>query len=255
MPGSELLESRFLRASLRASCGAPGPAAEDALVMTILASVGFASNQCDLLVADLLDEALDLGVAELGLGLALELRVAELHRDDRGETLADVLTRELLVLLLEDLLVLGVAVDDRRQRRAEALLGAALVRVDRVGERVDRLGVGVGPLHRDVEAHRHVVLAGALGGEADDRLVDRALLGVDVRDVVLEAAVVPVGDLGGLERLVLVPARGAASASETSSASPVSTLLCPARSSRRTIVRPLLRKAISCRRRLIVSNE
>src|SRR3712207_7540346 len=52
-------------------------------------------------------------------------------------TLADVVAGELVVLLLEDLLVDRVAVDDRGQRRAEALLvGAALVRVDRVGERV-----------------------------------------------------------------------------------------------------------------------
>ena len=96
-----------MRASLRASCAARrARAADDALVMIVLASVGLRLEPVgDLLVADLLDEALDLGVAELGLRLALELRVAELHRDDRGETLADVLTRELLVLLLEELLV------------------------------------------------------------------------------------------------------------------------------------------------------
>ena len=44
----------------------------------------------ELLVGDLLDERADLGVAELRLRLALELRVAQLHRDDRGEALADV---------------------------------------------------------------------------------------------------------------------------------------------------------------------
>ena len=56
------------------------------------------------LVAGLLHEALHVGVAELGLRLALELRVGQLHRDDRGETLADVLAGE-LVVALEELLV------------------------------------------------------------------------------------------------------------------------------------------------------
>src|SRR6478736_1171687 len=44
-----------------------------------------------LLVGDLLDHRPHLGVAELGLGLTLELLVAQLHRDDLGEPLADVL--------------------------------------------------------------------------------------------------------------------------------------------------------------------
>src|SRR5204863_9634117 len=39
----------------------------------------------------LLHEALDRRVAELGLGLALELRLWDLHRDDRGKPLTDVL--------------------------------------------------------------------------------------------------------------------------------------------------------------------
>ena len=58
----------------------------------------------ELLVGGLLDERAHLGVAELGLGLALELRVAQLHRDDRGEALADVLAEEVVVLLLEEAL-------------------------------------------------------------------------------------------------------------------------------------------------------
>ena len=61
----------------------------------------------ELLVGDLLDHRAHLGVAELGLGLALELRVAQLHRDDRGEPLADVLAEEVVVLLLEEALALG----------------------------------------------------------------------------------------------------------------------------------------------------
>ena len=115
-----------------------------------------------LLVADLLHERLDLGVAELGLRLALELRFADLHRDDRGQALADVVAGEVRVLLLEELLVLRVLVDHRRQRRAEALLvGAALVGVDGVGEGVHRLRIAGVPLHRDLD-----LMAGALAGEA-----------------------------------------------------------------------------------------
>ena len=61
--------------------------------MTILlASVGFSSSQsAELLVGGLLDERAHRDVAELALGLALELRVAQAHRDDGGEALADVL--------------------------------------------------------------------------------------------------------------------------------------------------------------------
>ena len=44
----------------------------------------------ELAVDGLLDQALDRRVAELGLRLALELRVVELHRDHRGQALADV---------------------------------------------------------------------------------------------------------------------------------------------------------------------
>ena len=46
-------------------------------------------------------------VAELRLRLALELRVADLHRDDRGEPLARVLALEPRVLLLEQPVVEG----------------------------------------------------------------------------------------------------------------------------------------------------
>ena len=138
----------------------------------------------EVLVADLLDERAHLGVAELGLRLALELRLGDLHRHDRGEALADVVAGERRVLVLDELLVPRVAVDRRGQRGAEALLvGAALGGVDRVAERVDGLGVARVPLHRDLD-----LVAGALRLEPHRLAVDRVLGVVDVGDEVLEAA-------------------------------------------------------------------
>ena len=122
-------------------------------------------------VDDVGDEALHARVAELGLRLTLELRVGELGGDDRGEPLAHVLAGEVVVLLLELALLPRVAVERARQRRAEAReVRAALVRVDVVGEREDRLLVGAVPLHGDLD----VALVG-LALEEDDLLAERSL--------------------------------------------------------------------------------
>ena len=48
----------------------------------------------EVLVRRALDERAHLGVAELRLGLALELRIAEPHRHDRGQALAHVVALE-----------------------------------------------------------------------------------------------------------------------------------------------------------------
>src|ERR687895_811866 len=99
-----------------------------------------------------LDEALDGRVAELRLRLALELGLAELPRDDRREALAHVLALEVWVLFLELAGLARVGVDRAGERRAEARqVRAALVSVDVVGEREERLLVGVVPLHRDLD--------------------------------------------------------------------------------------------------------
>lgn len=165
-----------------------------------------------LLVDDLLHEGLGLRVAQLGLRLALELRLAQLHRDDRGEALADVLAGEVVVLLAEQLLVARVPVDQRGQRRTEALLvRTALVRVDRVGEGVDALGVLRVPLHGDLGREETVLV---LGLDVDHRLVnDVALAGVEVLHEIDDAVFVVVRDraggllLGGLDRVSAVRAR------------------------------------------------
>ena len=48
---------------------------------------------------DRLDDRAHLGVAQLGLGLALELRVGQLDRDDGGQTLTDVVAGQVLLAL------------------------------------------------------------------------------------------------------------------------------------------------------------
>ena len=138
------------------------------------------------LVDDSLDETRDSGVAELGLRLAFELRVAELDRDDRGKTLAGVLALEVVVLLLEQAFAARVLVERPRQRRPEPLqMRATLGRVDVVRKREHGLHVRVVPLHRDLD--RALV---ALALEVDDVLVDGVLRLVDVRDEVADPALV-----------------------------------------------------------------
>jgi len=68
-----------------------------------------------------LDERAHRCVAELGLGLALELRVFELDRHDRDQALADVLADQVVVLLLEDALGARVAVEHVGEGLLEAL--------------------------------------------------------------------------------------------------------------------------------------
>ena len=151
----------------------------------------------------LLHEGARLGVAELRLRLSLELGLAQLDRDDHREALADVVAREVRVLLLEEALVARVLVDDRGQRRTEALfVGAAFGGVDGVGERVQRLGVRRRPLHRDLSREPLLLV---LRLEVDGiRVEDLHLLHlVEVLDVIEQATRVVVGNLGAtLDRIV-----------------------------------------------------
>ena len=131
-----------------------------------------------------LDLALDLGVAELGLGLALELRLGQLDADDRGQALADVVAGQVAVGVLEHAGAAGPVVERARQRGPEAGdVRAAVDRVDVVREREDVLGVRV------------VVLEGDLDGGAalapldvDRPVVERLLVPVQVADEGLQAA-------------------------------------------------------------------
>ena len=143
-------------------------------------------------VGGLLHERTHRHVAELGLGLALELRLAQLHRDDGRDALANVFAEEVVVLLLEQVLGSGVLVDHAGQRGLEALdVHAALDGGDAVGVAVDALVVAGVPLHRDVECLTVVVVFVLEVGDLGEQ---RLLRGVEVLDEVDDAALVLVRD-------------------------------------------------------------
>src|SRR4028119_840189 len=129
------------------------------------------------LVGGALHQALDLGVPELGLGLPLELRLAELYRYDGREPLADVVAGEGLLLLLEESFMPRIRVDGARERRPEAgEVRPALVGVDVVGEREDGVLEAAVPLQRDLDGPGVL-----LPLQVEDALVDWVLGVVYVR--------------------------------------------------------------------------
>ena len=99
---------------------------------------------------------------------------------------------QVLVLLLQEVALARVAVDDVRERLAEALfVHAALDGRDAVGEGVDRLVVARVPLERDFD-----LLVGLGLIEGADLAEQRLLRVVEVSHVVDDAAGVLVGLLG-----------------------------------------------------------
>ena len=101
--------SRALRAAIRALRRGLRLADDVAALGGVLLEPG-----AELVVDDPLHEALGLGVAELGLGLALELRLGQLDRDDRGQALADVVAGDPVLALLDQAPLLAPVVDQRR---------------------------------------------------------------------------------------------------------------------------------------------
>ncbi len=130
-----------------------------------------------------LHQTLDLGVAELHLGLAFKLRVGQLDADDGREPFADIIPRDRLAL--EHVVGRGIIVDRAGQRRLEAdEMGAALPRVDRIREREDVLGVAVVVLKRHLQLHPLLLFLDV------DGLVQRRLVLVQMLDERDDAALV-----------------------------------------------------------------
>ena len=101
------------------------------------------------------DDAFDLAVAELGLGLPFELRLGHAQRDDGREPFAEVVARGDQVF--EQALLFAVVVQAAGQGRAKAGdVRPAFDGVDVVDERVDVFGVLGGVLHGDFQADTFV---------------------------------------------------------------------------------------------------
>ena len=174
------------RVSSRALRGLAGLGGHDPLLEDHLGFLGvFLQERPEPLVHGRLDEALDLDVQQLVLRLALEAGLGELDGDDRDEPLAQVVAAGADVLQQAD--ALGVLQHRVRQARLEpGQVRAAVVVVDVVGEREDRLVVAVAVLQRDLDLD---VLLGVFLLEADDRRRERLAL-VEELDVLGEALVV-----------------------------------------------------------------
>ncbi len=106
------------------------------------------------------DHAFDFGIAQLGLGLAFELRLAQLDAHDRGQTFAGVVALQAHVLVPEQVVLRAVVVERASQSGLEAgEMGPAFDGVDIVRVAENRLVDRVGPLQRDLDLG---ALAGAL---------------------------------------------------------------------------------------------
>jgi NADPH-dependent 2,4-dienoyl-CoA reductase/sulfur reductase-like enzyme len=92
----------------------------------------------------LLHQALDLGVAQLHLGLALELGLGNLDADDPNQAFADIIARRqnfTLGMLLGNVVVYGAGEGGLEAGE----VGAALASVDIVGKTENASIVGFGP--------------------------------------------------------------------------------------------------------------
>ena len=130
------------------------------------------------------DDALDLAVAQLGLGLALELRLGHAERDDGRQSLAAVVAAGDEVLV--EVRLLAVGVDRAGDGGAEAGdVRAAFGRADVVHVGVDVLGELGGVLQGHFQAHALVV-----AGDVDDVFVGRLAGAVEMLDELDDAALV-----------------------------------------------------------------
>ena len=140
-----------------------------------------------------LDDRLDLARDELALGLRVEARVRVLDADDRREPLADVLSLEPALHVLEEVLRRAVVVEDLRQRRAQpGQVRPAVLVVDVVRVREDLLLSSSSSTASRARCRRaRAAPRSACSATMRDDLVVHRLLGlVQVLDELADAALV-----------------------------------------------------------------
>ena len=139
----------------------------------------------ELVVDYAVDQSPDIRVAELLLGLTLELRLRKLDGDDRGDALADVLAGDLIVALY-GICLHAVGVYDTGERGFEAgLMHTALRSMDVVCKGDEILGIAVVILQGDLG---YRVALGA--AEVYDLLVQRIFMAVEVIYKLADAALI-----------------------------------------------------------------
>ena len=108
----------------------------------------------ELLTDDVLNRGLRLGVSELLLGLSFELRILDFYRNHGRETLTDIITTQIRLRFLQELITAGIIIKGLRDRIFKTgEVGSTLRGIDVIDEGIGILGIGVVVLHRDLDEH------------------------------------------------------------------------------------------------------
>ena len=111
-----------------------------------------------------------LGVTELRLRLPFELRLGNLNRNNRSQTLTHVFTGEVIVFIPQQFIFASITIHQGSQRSTETFfVSAAFVSVDRIRIGVHRLFIRPGPLHSHLKRH---MAHGVLSLKVDNIFVD-----------------------------------------------------------------------------------
>ena len=147
-----------------------------------------------LLGNDALHRSLGLRGTQLLLRLSLELRILNLHRDNAGEALTNVLAGEIGLRILQELMLPGIVVEGFCQCIFKTgKVGTALRGIDVVDEGIDVLRIGIVVLHGNLnEDLLPLTLA------VDHLGIQRLLALVQVGNKFLDTALVVEGLLLGL---------------------------------------------------------